>query len=50
MGIRSFVEFLVKKIEEEETLNSNYRSSNEIESDIIDIIWNAYESYEKSND
>jgi len=42
---RSFVEFLVDKIKENGVLSSGYHSSEEIESDVIDQIWNAYEEF-----
>ncbi len=45
LGIRSFVEFLIDEIKKEGVLSSGYHSSEEIESDIIDQIWNAYENY-----
>jgi len=47
LGIRSFVEFLINEIEINGVLSSDYHSSEEIEGDIIDQIWDAYEKYNK---
>jgi len=41
---RSFVEFLVKKIEKDGVLGSGY-SDGERERDVIDMIWEAYEDF-----
>jgi hypothetical protein len=45
LGIRSFVEFVVKKIEKEGVLGQDY-SSEERTQDVIDMIWQAYDDYE----
>jgi hypothetical protein len=50
LGIRGFIEYLVKKIEDEGIMSGGYYSQSETESDVIDMIWSAYESYEKVND
>ena len=41
---RSFVEFLIKKIESKGILGSNH-SDGERERDVIDMIWEAYEEF-----
>lgn len=47
IGTRGFIEFLIDKIKENGILSSGYHSSEEIEGDIIDQIWNAYEDFSK---
>ena len=47
IGTRGFVVFLIEKIKDKGILSSGYHSSEEIESDIIDQIWEAYEEFSK---
>lgn len=44
LGIRGFVEFLISEIRKEGVRGEGW-SQQEVESDIIDQIWNAYEKY-----
>lgn len=44
LELRGFVEFLVKEIEKEGVRGSGW-SQQEVESDVIDQIWNAYEKW-----
>ena len=44
LGIRGFVEFLISEIKKEGVRSIGW-SDSEIESDVIDQIWNAYENY-----
>lgn len=44
IGLRGFVEFLVKKIEEEGLLGSGFTDS-EREDDIIKTIWDVYHEW-----
>jgi len=48
MTLRSFVDYLIKRIQTEGILSGNYYSAEEVENDIIDQIWNAYEDYENN--
>ena len=45
MGLRGFVEFVEKKIEEEGILYGSEHSYDEIVTDTIDMIWQAYEEW-----
>ena len=46
IGIRGFVEYLVKEIDEEGTLSVGY-SERERTSDVINMIWEYYDRYEE---
>ena len=45
VGIRGFVEHLVDYIKQHGTLHSGMYTDDEIENDVIKMIWNAYEEY-----
>lgn len=46
LGIRGFVEFLVAEINKEGVLGNGY-SDNERLSDVIDMIWKAYDDFKE---
>ena len=45
IGDRGFVEFLIEKIKREGILSACSYSTDEIEQDVIDMIWEAYEEF-----
>jgi len=47
IGTRGFIELLIDKIRYEGILSSGYHSSEEIESDVIDMVWEAYGEFNK---
>jgi len=46
IGTRGFIEFLVEKIKYEGVLGFGYDTA-EVEKDVIDMIWEAYEEFRK---
>jgi len=51
MGLweRGFVEFLIEKIKKEGLPSGGYHSDSEIESNVIDMIWDAYEKFNRED-
>ena len=45
IGNRGFVEFLIEKIKKESILSACGYSTDEIEQNVIDMIWEAYEEF-----